>query len=175
MAFRLPAQEDQAGTYLESIPYMSGLIKTRLVPGNPEGETSRVWDDILHDVFPSRENYSTGPEMSLGQGQADLFTAHVVIDTKFNERKFLIVECKAAGLETQTSVWGMGVEQLQQYLGAVRGNQRKFGAIAVGKCVRFYEWKDGELQDLSEGQILYIDRQCQSVMHQLVYFRENHS
>jgi hypothetical protein len=42
------------------------LIKNRLVKGQPEGETSRVWDDILHEYFRSSEGYSTGPEMSFG-------------------------------------------------------------------------------------------------------------
>lgn len=112
--------------------------------------------------------------MLLGQGRADLFTAHIVIDTRLDERKFLIVECKAPGIETYSSVWKMGVDQLQAYLGSLEGDQRKFGAIAVGKCVRFYEWKDRALHDISDGKIFYLDRQCQSVMQHLVYFRENH-
>ena len=27
------------------------VIKNRLVKDQPEGETTRVWDDILHDYF----------------------------------------------------------------------------------------------------------------------------
>ncbi|KAF4467051.1 hypothetical protein FALBO_6086 [Fusarium albosuccineum] len=174
MAFRLPAQEDTAGTYLESLPYLSSLINLRLAKGQPEGETARIWDDILHNVFPGKDNYSTGPEMLMGAGRADLFTAHLVLDTRFQEKKFLIVECKASGLETQNDIWATGVEQLEQYLGSISGHHRKFGALAVGKCVRFYEWKDGVLHDMADGEIFYLDRQCRTVMRHLVYFRENH-
>ncbi|KAH7166461.1 hypothetical protein EDB81DRAFT_755094 [Dactylonectria macrodidyma] len=154
--------------------HLPALINACLVKGQPEGETSRIWDDILHDVFPGRDNYSTGPEILLGHGRVDLFTAHIVIDVQVNERKFLVVECKAPGLETQDKIWEQGVDQLKQYLGSIHGTQRKFGALAVGKCVRFYEWKNHALHDMSGGQVFYLDRQCQSVMQHLVYFRENH-
>ncbi|KAI1475137.1 hypothetical protein F4774DRAFT_398138 [Daldinia eschscholtzii] len=173
MAYRLPEQEEKEGTYLESLPYMEALIKNRLVKGKPEGETSRVWDDILHLCFPGGQNFSVGPEMTLGGGKADLFAAHFVLEPRLLEKKFLIVECKAPGLESRDDIWLEAAGQLRIYLGGVRGTHRKFGAIAVGKCVRFYEWIDSDLQDIANGDIYWIDRQCKTVTEHLNYFREN--
>ena len=94
------------------IPSLEWLIKNRLVKGQPEGETARVWNDILHTCFPVEDGYSTGPEMSINGGKADLFTAHLVLDKQWHEKKFLIVECKAPGLESQDSIWEAGVNQI---------------------------------------------------------------
>ena len=80
------------------------MIKNRLVKGQPEGQTSRVWDDILHDYFKSREGYSTGPKIILRKGFADLFTAHLVLDTRYNEKTLPITEYMAPGLETQDEI-----------------------------------------------------------------------
>ena len=62
-------------------------------------------------------------------------------------KKFLIVECKAPDLEGPGSVWGEGARQLQEYLSTITGNHRKFGAVAVGRYVRFYELVDVDLVD----------------------------
>lgn len=148
-----------------AIPTIAWLIENRLTPKHTEAETSRVWDDILHDYFKSAEGYSTGPEMQFGSGRADLFTAHIVLEGRAQERKFLIVECKHPGDETQPNVWTTGVRQLRNYLETIpTSRHRKFGAIAVGKTVRFYEWVDRTLVDFdNNGSIYYIDRQCQDV------------
>ncbi|SPO06520.1 probable Putative urea carboxylase [Cephalotrichum gorgonifer] len=98
--------------YLESLPVLENIIQSRLRAGasskrrRPEGETARVWDDILHDQFPGRDGYSSGPEMLLnvdGAGKADLFTSRISQDGHFSEKKFFVVECKAPGLETRRS------------------------------------------------------------------------
>lgn len=68
------------------------LIKNRLVPGQPEGETARVWNTILNFLYPLASGYTTGPEMPMGSGKSDLFTAHLVIGgTRAKEYKFFIV------------------------------------------------------------------------------------
>lgn len=148
------------------IQAISWRIKNRLVPGQPEGETSTVWNGILHEVFPPRENYATGPEMLFGSGKADLFTAHLVFEPRAHEKKFIIIECKAPGEATRTSTWEEGADQLHGYLATipVRSQQRRFGAIAIGKTVRFYEFANGQLFDYkNDGSIRYLDRQCQDI------------
>lgn len=161
-----------------AIPTFEWLIKNRLVKGHREAETSRFWDDLLHHYFRVEDGYSTGPEKHFGDGRADLFTAHLVRRPRLNERKFLIVECKGPGSEGQDGVWARGSDQLESYLAGIpqnsTGTYRKFGAIAVGRRVRFYELKNGELVDLEDdGTIYYLDRQCQSVTAKLEYIREN--
>lgn len=115
------------------IQALEWVIKTRLVKGNPEGETTRVWDDILHDYFKARDGYSTGPEMMIGKGFADLFTAHIVLDSRYNEKKFLIVECKAPGLEGQNHVWEEALIELRKYLSPSRGTTVSAGQLPSGK------------------------------------------
>lgn len=148
-----------------AIPTIAWLIENRLTPKHTEAETSRVWDDILHDYFKSAEGYSTGPEMQFGSGRADLFTAHIVLEGRAQEKKFLIVECKHPGDESQGGLWRTGTQQLQNYLRRIpTSRHRKFGAVAVGKTVRFYEWVNGALVDFeNDGPIYYLDRQCQDV------------
>ncbi|KAJ3523110.1 hypothetical protein NM208_g12575 [Fusarium decemcellulare] len=174
MASSLPAQEEAAGTYLESIPYLPALIKARLVSGYSEGETARVWNDILHNVFPGRDNYSTGIE-ALPEGTCEgLSLAYSVIDVGSHEKKFLVIVCKSPGQEATPSIWQEGAAQLEAHLSPVLGHHETYGAIAVGGCVRLYRWGNSALWDLSAGEMLYLDRQCQTVMRYLVYFREHH-
>ncbi|KAI1808839.1 hypothetical protein F4811DRAFT_548416 [Daldinia bambusicola] len=133
--------------YLESLPFVEALIRNRLVEGNPESETFRVWDNILHCCFPGEQNFSIGRGTILGGGRADLFTSYLVLEPGFDERIFLIVKCKAPGLETRNDdIWRQAVTQLEEYFG---------GSIAGGEVFR-------------------IDRQCKSITEQLLYFRENH-
>jgi len=57
------------------------------------------------------------------------------------------------------------------------GGIRHFGAIGIGKLVRFYEWKRDQQRILnvaSNDACFYIDRQCETVTHWLEYFRDNH-
>ncbi|KAK4155083.1 hypothetical protein C8A00DRAFT_32074 [Chaetomidium leptoderma] len=172
--YRLAAQEDVAGTYMEN-PYTAGAIQDYLVKGQPEGMTSTIWNTLLKKYFPDAEGYLTKPEMVFGDGKADLYTAHIVHGARKSLQKFLIVECKTAGLETQRSIWKEGANQLERYLRSIKGDHRKFGAIAIGKHVRFYELIDTFLVDFDDdGEIYLLDRQCQSVSGKLIYFRDNH-
>jgi hypothetical protein len=99
----------------------------------------------LTEYFKHTDGYTTVPEMLLVTGKPDLFTTHPVLDERHNEKKFLVVECKAPGLESQDSVWDEAVKQLQRYLLGIKSrNHRKFGAIAVGRVVQFYELKGRE-------------------------------
>ncbi|KAF5006217.1 hypothetical protein FDECE_7376 [Fusarium decemcellulare] len=179
MASSLPAKEEAAGTprifkYLESIPYLPALIKARLVNGYSEGETARVWNDILHNVFPGRDNYSTGIEAPPEGTCERPSLAYSVIDMGSHEKKFLVVVCKAPGQEATPSIWQEGAAQLEAHLSSVLGHHKTYGAIAVGRRVRLYKWENSVLRDLSDGGVLYLDWQCQTVMRHLVYFREHH-
>jgi hypothetical protein len=157
-------------------PTLAFLIKNRLVKGQPEGETTRVWNDILHLYFKTDDGYTTGPEMTFGAGRADLFTAHIVLDARAEEKTFLIIECKSPGKETQDGVWEEGVRQLSGYIANIKpSKRRKYAAIAIGKTVRFFEWVGKRLVDFrGDGTIYYIDRQCQTVTERLAYFRDHH-
>lgn len=150
-------------------------IENRLTNGQPEGETSRVWNAILSKIFRIEDGYMTGPEMLHEGGRADLFTAHIVFNPMHEEKKFLVVECKAPGRETDDDLWAEAADQLARHLKSFKPRNRLYGAIANGKAVRFYELNDGNLVDFqNDGQILWLDRQCQSVMRKLLFFRDNH-
>ena len=62
--------------------------------------------------------------------------------------KLLIVQCKKAELETQSSVWADGVDQLDRYLSATHGSRRPqdrtpvYGTVAIGKHMRVYRYDD---------------------------------
>jgi hypothetical protein len=151
------------------------LIKHRLVAGQPEGVTSRVWNSILTHIFTLKDGYTTGLEPTFGEDAEDPFLAHLVLNVEHSEKKILIVESKAPGLEDRKSIWTDGVNQLEQYLATMRTTNRKFGAIAVGRLVQFFEMVGSNLiyfQD--DGTQYHIDRQCQSVTNKLEYFRDNH-
>lgn len=92
--------------YLESLPALESIIQHQLGPGvgskrtRPEGETVRIWDDILHDQFPGRNGYSTGPEMPIkvdGVGKPDLLTARISQDGQFKETNFLSWSARPRG------------------------------------------------------------------------------
>ncbi|KAH9883371.1 hypothetical protein F4778DRAFT_664914 [Xylariomycetidae sp. FL2044] len=169
---------DTKSQYLE-IATFEWLIQNRLAEGQPEGQTSRIWNEILHHIFTLEKGYTTGFETDLSNGGPDLFPSLVVFDVNHNEDMFVVIGYKALGPEEQTSTWAEGAEQLQRYLRQIETNNRKFGAIAIGKCVRFYEWvkqpDEGYLVDFQgDGATYLLDRQCQTVTEKLVYFREHH-
>ncbi|XXH04154.1 hypothetical protein Hte_010567 [Hypoxylon texense] len=173
MASNLPGKENQAKTYLEALPFLEDLIASRLVKGETERQTFRIWNDILAQYFPGRENYSLGPELSPESGRAALFTAHLIPEAGWEE-KFIVVECLAPGLETEEFAWQDAFNKLGQDLVGVSGQHRKYGVVAIGSCVRLYEWRDGQLFNIADGQTFYLDRQCRAITEQLLYFRENH-
>lgn len=160
--------------YLEALPFLENLIKNRLVKGETERETFRIWNDILAQYFPGPKNYSIGPELFPEARRAVLFTAHLIPETSWEEKKFITVECMAPGLETEDSVWQDAFNKLEQDLADISGQHRKYGAIAIGSCVRFYEWRDYQLFSIADGQTFYLDRQCKTITKQLLDFRENH-
>ncbi|KAF1961772.1 hypothetical protein CC80DRAFT_436093, partial [Byssothecium circinans] len=137
MSYQLPAQEDVTNTYMAN-QMVAWLIKNRLIAGQLEGETARVWNTILQIEFPAADGYATGPETQIAGRRADLFTAHIVFGNQAQEFKFLIVECKRPALEGQNQVWEAAGSQLSTYLSGIantRPSGRKFGAVAVGKVV----------------------------------------
>jgi hypothetical protein len=103
------------------------------VKGQLEGETTRVWDDILHNYFKSREGYSTGSELMIGRGFADIFTAHIVLGTRYNEKKFFIVECKAPGLETRDAVGKKHLPSCEYTFPPSTGTTESTGQLPLGK------------------------------------------
>ncbi|CRK25037.1 hypothetical protein BN1708_014110 [Verticillium longisporum] len=175
----LPSPEEKKGTYLE-YSTLEWAIENRLTNGQPEGETSRVWNAILSKIYRIEDGYMTGPymtgpEMLHEGGRAGLFTAHIAFNPMHEEKKFLVVECKAPGRETDDDLWAEAADQLARHLKSFKPRNRLYRAIANAKAVRFYELNDGNLVDFqNDGQILWLDRQCQSVMRKLLFFRDNH-
>ncbi|PGH23670.1 hypothetical protein AJ80_02276 [Polytolypa hystricis UAMH7299] len=85
-----------------------------------------------------------------------------------HECELFVIESNALELEEERGVWQEGHAQLNEYLeNLAKGHGRRvFGAIAVGKTVRFYEWDSGaeEIQNLAEiDECFYLDGQCQTV------------
>lgn len=151
------------------------MIENRLIEGESEGPTATVWNQIFHQVFPSREYYITWFEWNSNDSGLDVFASQLVKDSIWYERKFLIVECKAPGIEGQEA---FDEERLTRDLAAIatpEKDHRKFGAIAIGKAVRLYEYKATEgLKPLeNDVTIYYFDRHCQTVTRKLEYIRQN--
>lgn len=146
-----------------------------MVSGKDEGQTRAAWDDILHRFF-SEHQFITGAQLQLGSGMVNLVTSIVVREPTVRRQKFFVlVECKAPGNSTFDSTWQGDVDQLKGYFVDLDRSRRentpmrKFGAVANGKNVRFYEWLAAEeaLIDFGDGRSLYIDRECQDVMAML--------
>ncbi len=153
-------------------PFVADAIQDYLVEGQPHAMTSMIWNALLATYFPSSDGYFTGLEMQIGNGRADLFTAHVVHKAKESVGKFLVVECKSSGHETEGGMLEAGTDQLERYLRAI--NAPGLGPLR-NKHVRFYELVDDTLVDLDgDGEIYMLDRQCQSVVGKLNYLRDNH-
>ncbi|KAI9840877.1 MAG: hypothetical protein M1837_001256 [Sclerophora amabilis] len=179
MSFRLPAQEPEDGTYMGTSRTINWAIRNRLLPGYPEGETGRVWNAILSKYFPDREGYATGPDMAKVTGRLALLTSHIVDITADRDYGLLVVECKAPGFETEDGVWREAVAQVESFLRrfAASHQRRVFGAISVGKAVKFYEWDrtSEQVRNVAgDNAMFYLDLHCQTVSDWLIYFRENH-
>ncbi|KAH7306012.1 hypothetical protein B0I35DRAFT_443696 [Stachybotrys elegans] len=171
MSHRLPEQQDKPGTYMEEW-LLEWLIENRLDPGEPERETSRIWGEILHWFFKLADGFSTGLANPLGCGEVDLFLAHLV--ESYDDKILLVVECEATNIEAQKQAWEDGQSQLERHLKAHGGTHQKFGAVAMGRAVRFYELIDGQLAPLLHDATEYdIGRQCQDVISRLRYVQES--
>lgn len=159
------------------------LIDNRMRPEHHEGETKRIWLTILPWFYTATTGYATGAEMTMnGTETADIVVTHIKKIRKINELNFLIVECKAPHLFTPDTHWNDAFDELKRYLTytytargyTARGGKRLFGAVAIGKGVKFYEWDGSSAILLSGDAPLYIDRECRTVMSWLEYARDNH-
>ncbi|KAJ5832041.1 hypothetical protein N7474_000352 [Penicillium riverlandense] len=124
----------------------------RIRPGDPESTLYGVWNAILGLQFPIAQGYITRPQdrhtAQSGQyGFSDLHTFQYRGNAA-NASKFLIVQCKRAGSESQDSVWRDAVDQLDQYLCDTHGRRRPadrtpvYGIAAVGLKMRVYRYDD---------------------------------
>jgi len=98
------------------------------------------------------DGYVTRPQdrhssQSGERGFSDLHT-NQYRDGERRASKFLIVQCKRAGLESRPGVWKEGVAQLNRYLAATHRTRSQdsrtpvYGIIAIGKFLRVYEYYD---------------------------------
>lgn len=102
--------------------------------------------------FPVQQGYITRPQdahtsQSGENGYSDLHNFHYRGGSSKAD-KFLIVQCKRAGLEFRTSVWNEGIEQLDRYLAATHRTRRisdqshVYGVVAIGRWMRVYRYDD---------------------------------
>ena len=160
------------------VPDLEKVIEVTLSSGNSESKTSVVWLTILGLVFPANQGFFAGPEGDLDGGHGYIFSLQTVLSPKFLRKYFFVVVCKKPGDEPQPGTWSQAVDQLRDHLGGTLAKDeskgRIFGAVAVGKAVRFYEYDEGNLSDMNgDGEAYYIDRQCQTVTRKLEYIREH--
>ncbi|KAJ5798751.1 uncharacterized protein N7503_006256 [Penicillium pulvis] len=111
-----------------------------------------VWNAILSSIFTPQNGYIVRPQdvhtsQSGARGYSDLHVFHYLPGAR-RATKFLIVQCKRAGGETQPSVWREGVAQLHQYTAATHGiravpdRRPVYGIVAIGNCLRFYYYHE---------------------------------
>lgn len=157
-----------------------------------------VWNAILSWQFPVTDGYVTRPQdqhtkQSGEKGFSDLHTFHYRGSSK-DAVKFLIVQCKRAGLETRPSVWAEGVNQLIRYLTATHGARRPddrtpvYGTVAIGLFMRVYRYDDirqtvsdwtapGVRHNRSPAGLiapLHIQSHHDRIQRMLNYIRDNH-
>ena len=127
------------------------------------------------DVLQMTEGYAPGPEWLRGEnGEADVHLAWRVLDIKSPETPFLIVILKPAGSETYWGAWDWAVDQINKYFKSIGPEDKGYGAVATGKGVRFYEWYNEAVSDFEDdGTNYYLDRQCETVVKKLQYFKDN--
>ncbi|KAJ5610783.1 hypothetical protein N7510_007502 [Penicillium lagena] len=113
-----------------------------------------VWNTILTWQFPVIDGYVTRPQdthtsQSGEAGYSDLHTYQYVADNR-TATKFLLTQCKKAGLETQDSTWQEGHDQLSRYSASTHGRRRAdrrspvYGIVAVGNYMRAYKYDDDQ-------------------------------
>ncbi|KAI6087575.1 hypothetical protein F4821DRAFT_236124 [Hypoxylon rubiginosum] len=159
--------------YLEAVPFLEFLIENRLVKGGTEGDTSAIWNNILWAYFTARDNYAIGPETFLSSRGVSLSVARFIPENNWEELTFFNVACMGPGLEAEETIWEDAAAQLGKDLAGISGKHRKYGAVAVGRYIRFYEWKGGKLFSIADSQTFRLDRQSKAITDQLLYFREN--
>lgn len=78
--------------------------------------------------------------------------------------EFLGIECKQELHESQDDSWDLAREQLITYLTDFRGSAKVFGAICMGKNVRFYRLFPAQNDESAtveemDAECICIDRQ----------------
>lgn len=164
----------------------------RVPRAGPECILYGVWNTILTWQFPVQEGYVTRPQdrhtsQSGQKGFSDLHTyQYPPGQTKAN--KFLIVQCKRKGLESQPTTWDEAVQQLNQYLSATHGTRRVanpppvYGIVAVGMYMRVYEYLDAarSVDDLrapgvpSSANPLHLKKNRDAIQKILNHIKTNH-
>lgn len=164
---------------------------SRVPRAGPESVLYGVWNTILTWQFPVQQGYVTRPQdrhtSQAGQkGFSDLHT-YQYPSAQQRANKFLIVQCKRTGLETRTSTWGEGVQQLDQYLSATHRTRHVnptpvYGMVAVGMYMRVYQYHDatysvGNIIDPrvpSTAIPLHLENDCIAIQQILDHIKANH-
>ncbi|CAH0042788.1 unnamed protein product [Clonostachys rhizophaga] len=137
-----------------------------------------LWVDIVQETFPMREGYHVRLESEPISGRADCKVYHFEQTRNPKKVEFLGIECKQGHHETQDDSWDLAREQLITYLTGFQGSAKVFGAICMGKNVRFYRFfpaQDDEpatIEEMDEN-VIRIDRQPQTVVRRLEYIKSS--
>ena len=137
-------------------------------PHSLEDTVQSLWQEIVNEWFPGRHGYKWGykaptlandnmPDITVIQVM--IVTANPSLETGWEERQILLIECKRPSRDTPLG-WGDTInsqfkDDLAQTLNA---SERLYGAVAIGKKVRFYRFDgraapDQELVQLHPGTI----------------------
>ncbi|OJJ41803.1 hypothetical protein ASPWEDRAFT_179500 [Aspergillus wentii DTO 134E9] len=157
--------------------HLAWQIENRIQPGAPEKKITGTWNTILSMFFPPTQGYMSNFNRTRADGPLDVFIEHIETHApQPRPFKFLYVQCTASGNEDIDEVWEEKLlilsDQLRQF-----NSKRVFGAIAVGRAVKFYEWNSemGKAVSLEQNPSpLFIDRHCQTVARHLEYIRNHH-
>lgn len=145
----------------------------------PEGGTfgtSAFWSTLIAFTLPSKDGYFTGPARPEDDETTCLRVVKTIMDPEFVVNEYFWVVCKAAGSEAREGVWEECAGQLRRYMESPEGraDRRLFGAVAMGKVVRFYEYVDGAVTDLhGDNTTFHVRRRCKAIQDKLEYIHGN--
>lgn len=126
-------------------------------PGSLEETVQSLWQTIIVEWFPARDGYKYGFKAATlaNRNQPDISVIQINAlvpnprnSNHFDERQILLVECKRPSLDTPRSWNDTLAGQLHDDLAQnINSSNRLFGAVAIGKKVKFYQFDGNARQD----------------------------
>ncbi|KAJ5611714.1 hypothetical protein N7528_008819 [Penicillium herquei] len=164
---------------ISNIAIRSALIHIK--PGSREGTVQDLWNIIVADRFPGREGYRylwKRPNNSFNEPHIILIQLYDRPPTSqtssdFNdsddsdERKIFLMKCKSAPLDTPPN--DTEEERIfDELLQALSDKGKVFGAVAIGKKVRFYRFGEEDSESgMSQLHVGTIDLDAPNGMVQV--------
>ncbi|KAJ5710074.1 hypothetical protein N7493_009666 [Penicillium malachiteum] len=126
-------------------------------PGSHEGTVQDLWNIIVLDRFPSHEGYKylwKGPNNSLHEPHIIIIQLYDRPPTSQNssdfddsdERQIFLMKCRSAPLDIPPN--DTEEERIfDELLQALNDKGKIFGAVAIGKKVRFYRFEEADSEN----------------------------